>query len=54
LANKRSIAWAIAKKLHEAGWRLAITIKTNARVEAKDLIAEMPGPRDSLRRHKGR
>jgi len=25
LANKRSIAWAIAKKLHEAGWRLAIT-----------------------------
>ena len=23
LANKRSIAWAIAKKLHEAGWRLA-------------------------------
>ena len=25
LANKRSIAWAIAQKLHEAGWRLAIT-----------------------------
>jgi len=25
LANKRSIAWAIAQKLHAAGWRLAIT-----------------------------
>ena len=25
LANKRSIAWDIAQKLHVAGWRLAIT-----------------------------
>ena len=44
LANKRSIAWAIAKKLHEAGWRLAI-IYQNERLEqeAKDLIAALPG-----------
>ena len=32
LANKRSIAWAIAQKLHEAGWRLAITYQ-NERLE---------------------
>jgi enoyl-[acyl-carrier protein] reductase I len=44
LANKRSIAWAIAQKLHEAGWRLAITYQ-NPRMEqeAKDLITELPG-----------
>jgi enoyl-[acyl-carrier protein] reductase I len=44
LANKRSIAWAIAQKLHAAGWRLAITYQ-NPRMEqeAKDLIAELPG-----------
>ena len=44
LANKRSIAWAIAQKLHEAGWRLAITYQ-NERLEqeAKDLIADLPG-----------
>ena len=44
LANKRSIAWAIAQKLHEAGWRLAITYQ-NERLEqeAKDLITELPG-----------
>ena len=44
LANKRSIAWAIAQKLHEAGWRLAITYQ-NERLEqeAKDLLAELPG-----------
>src|SRR5437763_3054256 len=44
LANKRSIAWAIAQKLRQAGWRLAITYQ-NERLglEAKDLIAEMPG-----------
>ena len=44
LANKRSIAWAIAQKLQQAGWRLAITYQ-NARLEleAKDLIAELPG-----------
>ncbi len=44
LANKRSIAWAIAQKLHDAGWRLAITYQ-NERLEqeARDLIADLPG-----------
>ena len=44
LANKRSIAWAIAQKLQEAGWRLAICYQ-NERLEqeARDLIADLPG-----------
>lgn len=44
LANKRSIAWAIAQKLQQAGWRLAITYQ-NERLEqeAKDLIQDLPG-----------
>jgi enoyl-[acyl-carrier protein] reductase I len=44
VANKRSIAWGIALKLHEAGWRLAITYQ-NERLEkeAKDLVAALPG-----------
>ncbi len=44
LANKRSIAWAIAQKLEQAGWRLAITYQ-NERLEqeAKDLITDLPG-----------
>ncbi len=44
LANKRSIAWAIAQKLSEAGWRVAITYQ-NERLEqeAKDLITDLPG-----------
>jgi enoyl-[acyl-carrier protein] reductase I len=44
LANKRSVAWAIAQKLQEAGWRLAICYQ-NERLEqeAKDLIADLPG-----------
>ena len=44
LANKRSIAWAIAQKLQEYGWRLAICYQ-NQRLEqeAKDLIADLPG-----------
>ena len=44
LANKRSIAWAIAQKLQESGWRLAIVYQ-NERLEqeAKDLIAGLPG-----------
>lgn len=44
LANKRSIAWAIAQKLQQAGWRLAVTYQ-NERLEqeAKDLITELPG-----------
>jgi len=46
LANRRSIAWAIAQKLAEAGWRLAITYQ-NERLEqeARDLIADLPGAR---------
>src|ERR1700676_4602759 len=44
LANKRSIAWAIAQKLHQAGWRLAITYQNERlELEARDLIADMPG-----------
>jgi enoyl-[acyl-carrier protein] reductase I len=44
LANKRSIAWAIAQKLHAAGWKLAICYQ-NERLEqeAKDLIGELAG-----------
>jgi enoyl-[acyl-carrier protein] reductase I len=44
LANKRSIAWAIAQKLQQAGWCLAITYQNERlALEAKDLIAELPG-----------
>ncbi|HXR10432.1 MAG TPA: enoyl-ACP reductase [Candidatus Acidoferrales bacterium] len=44
LANKRRIAWAIAKKLNEAGWQLAISYQNERlELEAKDLIAELPG-----------
>ncbi|MBZ5528117.1 MAG: enoyl-ACP reductase [Acidobacteriia bacterium] len=44
LANKRSIAWAIAQKLHADGWQLAITCQNERlELEAKDLIAELPG-----------
>src|SRR5208282_1388094 len=44
LANKRSIAWAIAQKLQQAGWRLAITYQNQRlELEAKDLIADLPG-----------
>jgi enoyl-[acyl-carrier protein] reductase I len=44
VANKRSIAWAIAQKLQQAGWRLAVTYQ-NERLaqEAKGLIDELPG-----------
>src|SRR5260370_42024967 len=44
LANKRSIAWAIAQKLQQAGCRLAICYQ-NERLEqeAKDLIADLLG-----------
>ena len=44
VANKRSIAWAIAQRLSEAGARLAITYQ-NERLkrEAHDLITELPG-----------
>jgi enoyl-[acyl-carrier protein] reductase I len=44
LANKRSIAWAIAQKLQQAGWRLAITYQNDRmEQEAKDLINDLPG-----------
>jgi enoyl-[acyl-carrier protein] reductase I len=44
LANKRSIAWAIAQKLAAAGWRLAICYQNERlELEAKDLIGELPG-----------
>ena len=44
VANKRSIAWAIAQKLQQAGARLVITYQ-NERLEqeAKDLIEALPG-----------
>jgi enoyl-[acyl-carrier protein] reductase I len=49
LANKRSIAWAIAQKLQQAGWRLAITYQNERlALEAKDLIAELPGATGSM------
>jgi enoyl-[acyl-carrier protein] reductase I len=44
LANKRSIAWAIAQKLAAAGWRLAICYQNERlELEAKDLIGELSG-----------
>jgi enoyl-[acyl-carrier protein] reductase I len=44
VANKRSIAWAIAQRLQQDGWRLAITYQ-NERLEqeARGLIEELPG-----------
>src|SRR5205814_7261470 len=44
VANKRSIAWAIAQALQQAGAKLAITYQ-NERLEqeAKDLILSLPG-----------
>ncbi len=44
VANKRSIAWAIAQHLQAAGAQLAITYQ-NERLEqeARDLIAALPG-----------
>ena len=44
LANKRSISWGIAQKLHQAGARLAIGYQNERmKAEAHDLIAELPG-----------
>ena len=44
LANKRSIAWGIALKLHEAGANLAICYQNERmRAEAQGLIDELPG-----------
>jgi enoyl-[acyl-carrier protein] reductase I len=44
LANKRSIAWGIAQKLHEAGATLAICYQNERmKLEAEGLIKELPG-----------
>ena len=44
VANKRSIAWAIAQGLHVAGANLAITYQNERmEMEAKDLILSLPG-----------
>ncbi len=44
LANKRSIAWGIAQKLHAAGCKLAITYQNERmKLEAEGLLAELPG-----------
>ena len=44
VANKRSIAWAIAQALHAAGAKLAITYQNERlALEAKDLIQALPG-----------
>ena len=44
LANKRSIAWGIAQKLHAAGAKLAITYQNERmKAEAEDLINDLPG-----------
>jgi enoyl-[acyl-carrier protein] reductase I len=44
VANKRSIAWAIAQRLSDAGARLAITYQNERmKAEAHDLITSLPG-----------
>ena len=44
LANKRSIAWGIALKLHDAGAKLAICYQNERmKAEAAGLIEELPG-----------
>src|SRR5580658_2790753 len=44
LANKRSIAWGIAQKLHEAGATLAICYQNERmKLEAQSLIDDLPG-----------
>jgi enoyl-[acyl-carrier protein] reductase I len=44
LANKRSIAWGIAQKLHEAGATLAICYQNERmKQEAQSLIDDLPG-----------
>jgi enoyl-[acyl-carrier protein] reductase I len=46
LANKRSIAWAIAQNLHAAGAELAISYQNDRmKQEAEGLIADLPGAR---------
>jgi enoyl-[acyl-carrier protein] reductase I len=44
VANKRSIAWAIAQKLHAAGAQMILTYQNERlKEEAADLIAALPG-----------
>jgi enoyl-[acyl-carrier protein] reductase I len=44
LANKRSIAWGIAQKLHAAGATLAICYQNERmKPDAEELISELPG-----------
>jgi len=44
VANKRSIAWAIAQRLSEAGAKLALTYQNERmKAEAHDLITSLPG-----------
>jgi enoyl-[acyl-carrier protein] reductase I len=44
LANKRSIAWAIAQKLHAAGVNLAVSYQNERlRADAEDLVADLSG-----------
>jgi enoyl-[acyl-carrier protein] reductase I len=44
LANKRSIAWAIAQKLHADGAQIAITYQNERlRQEAEEMITSLPG-----------
>ena len=44
LANKRSIAWGVAQKLHAAGATLAICYQNERmKAEAQDLINDLPG-----------
>jgi enoyl-[acyl-carrier protein] reductase I len=44
LANKRSIAWGIAQKLHAAGASMAICYQNERmKAEAEDLINDLPG-----------
>src|SRR5258708_17589349 len=44
MANKRSIAWAIAQGLSDAGAKLAITYQNERmKAEAHDLVTSLPG-----------
>jgi len=46
LANKRSIAWAIAQKLHAAGAQVAVTYQNERlRADAEEMISSLPGAR---------
>ncbi len=47
VANKRSIAWAIAQQMQQAGARLVITYQNERlKQEADELIASLPNAED--------